>query len=142
MQYYLIFNYIFSSAVPEFVENLPSVAVSSVGPEVRLDTRIVHRNGGGCGRLQQVTNMQLFDGDCSDTFSALLAYLCEGPCATDTIYPSVEVVSAGEGDFNFNLTFLNIAEDETRKFCCVLNIVTPQLQSQQIQKEFTVTYVG
>ena len=137
-----VLQYFHSSAVPEFVENSPSVAVSSVGPKVCLDTRIVHRNGGGCGRQQDVTNMQLFDSDCSDTQDATPVYSCTGTCVTDTTYPSVEVTSAGEGDYNVYFTFLNIAEDERRDFCCVLHITTPQFQSQSIQKEFTVTYSG
>ena len=124
------------------MENSSSVALSSVGPKVRLDTRVVHKNGGGCGLLQEVTNMQLFDGNCSDILSAPLAYSCEGPCAANTTYPSVEVMSAGEGNYNIYLTFLNIIENETRNFCCVLNIVAPQFQPQMIQKEFTVTYSG
>ena len=124
------------------MENSSPATVFSMGPEVRLDTRVVHKNGGGCGRQQEITNMQLFDGGCSDILSAPLAYSCEAPCGADAAYPSVEVMSAGEGNYNFYLTFRNITADETRNFCCVLNIVTPQFQSQSILKEFTVTYSG
>ena len=124
------------------MENSPSVAVTSVGPEARLDTRIVHKNGGSCGRLQEVTNMQLFDSDCNDTQDATPVYSCTGACVTDTSYPSVQVMSAGEGDYNVYLTFLNITEDGKRDFCCVLNIVTPQFQPQTLKKEFTVIYSG
>ena len=135
-------------AVPEFEENLIHVDLVSEGTSVRLDTRIVYRNGGECGDIQETDNMELRRGGCS---GGTIQYDCEaqsnGRCGNDPDRPNVGVEyvdsSAGPSEYyNFRLRVDDVPVDMNTTYCAVLHIKTPDGFSRTVMKTFNVMYRG
>ena len=152
-----VHNYYYAfylSAVPEYKENTisKSVDVISEGTCVLLDTRIVYRNGGDCGIIQETNGMELREGDCS---TGNVLYGCVAginqSCGANSAYPNVEVEMDPSVDghnpspseyYRFRLRVRNVPVDVNTTYCAVLHIESPKGVVRIAAKRFNVMYRG
>ena len=127
-----------------------SVNVVPEGTSVLLDTRVVYKNGGNCGDIEQTNRMELRERDCSTgTFLYGCAAALNTPCADNPLYPNVVVdveplvdFSSPSEYYRFRLQVKNVPVNTNTTYCAVLHIVSPSGIATMVVKRFNVMYRG